>query len=195
MNFSNDISQPNWNDYEKEVHPLTQSYVSTFLTSLISIYFINFIAVAFQRLGVTHWLIGHVGGLGRFFLGVSRLEALAMVSFTFLGPLEAPLLIQAHLEDLTQSELFSIYILGLVSLNNPLILKEIYMGTLGLTRGELALISVVGILSAMTLAKLLIPENIEDKINTYSIKRQLESHYQKNKENIESLNVMDAALR
>eukprot|EP00094_Tigriopus_californicus_P012938 TCALIF_12510-PA protein Name:"Similar to Slc28a3 Solute carrier family 28 member 3 (Mus musculus)" AED:0.16 eAED:0.16 QI:16/0.57/0.12/0.87/0.71/0.62/8/0/798 len=195
VNYTNDLLPTTWNDFEREVHPLNQSYTSVFLTSMISIYFVNFIAVAFQRLGVTHWLIGHVGGLGRFFLGVSRLEALAMVAFMFLGPLEAPLFIQAHMEDLTQSELFSIYILGLISLHNPAILKDIYMETLGLNRGELAVISLVGIFSAMALAKLLKPENNEDKINTYSIKRQLESHYQKNKENLDSLNVVDAALR
>lgn len=127
--------------------------VVIFISALISaLYYLRIIPFVVRIIGLS------IGKL----LGTTKVETFSAVGNSFLGLVEAPLLVRPYLKDLTRSELFAIMVGGTASASGAILVGYSLMGI----EMKYLLISVFSVpFVSLIIAKLLEPETEVSKTN------------------------------
>lgn len=129
--------------------------VIIFISALISaLYYLRIIPFVVRIIGLS------IGKL----LGTTKVETFSAVGNSFLGLVEAPLLVRPYLKDLTRSELFAVMVGGTASASGAILVGYSLMGI----DMKYLLISVFSVpFVSLIIAKLLEPETEVSKTNDY----------------------------
>ncbi|USK35385.1 NupC/NupG family nucleoside CNT transporter [Bacillus sp. F19] len=127
--------------------------VIIFISALISaLYYLRIIPFVVRIIGLS------IGKL----LGTTKVETFSAVGNSFLGLVEAPLLVRPYLKDLTRSELFAVMVGGTASASGAILVGYSLMGI----DMKYLLISVFSVpFVSLIIAKLLEPETEVSKTN------------------------------
>ncbi|MRX53308.1 transporter [Bacillus sp. HMSC76G11] len=127
--------------------------VVIFISALISaLYYLRIIPFVVKIIGLS------IGKL----LGTTKVETFSAVGNSFLGLVEAPLLVRPYLKDLTRSELFAVMVGGTASASGAILVGYSLMGI----DMKYLLISVFSVpFVSLIIAKLLEPETEVSKTN------------------------------
>lgn len=127
--------------------------VVIFISALISaLYYLRIIPFVVRIIGLS------IGKL----LGTTKVETFSAVGNSFLGLVEAPLLVRPYLKDLTRSELFAVMVGGTASASGAILVGYSLMGI----DMKYLLISVFSVpFVSLIIAKLLEPETEVSKTN------------------------------
>ncbi|WP_282033375.1 NupC/NupG family nucleoside CNT transporter [Metabacillus indicus] len=127
--------------------------VIIFISALISaLYYLRIIPFVVRIIGLS---------IGRL-LGTTKVETFSAVGNSFLGLVEAPLLVRPYLKDLTRSELFAVMVGGTASASGAILVGYSLMGI----EMKYLLISVFSVpFVSLITAKLLEPETEVSKTN------------------------------
>lgn len=95
-------------------------------------------------------------------LGTSSSETLCSVGNSFLGPVEAPLLIKNYLNKLTKSEIFVVMVSGMATISSSIL--AVY-AAMGVPAKHMLASSIMAIPSSILIAKLLMPSETNENVN------------------------------
>ncbi|WP_206485527.1 NupC/NupG family nucleoside CNT transporter [Thalassotalea sp. G2M2-11] len=128
----------------------------------VIIFFSSLIAVLYH-LNIMQWVIRIIGGGLQKLLKTSKPESLSATANIFVGQTEAPLVVRPYIAKMTQSELFAIMVGGLASVAGSILAG--YAG-LGVELKYLIAASFMAAPGGLLMAKIIIPETEQDKIQT-----------------------------
>jgi len=125
------------------------------------------VVAIFWHWGVLPLIVRLLGGLLRRGLNISGVLGTAAASSLFLGMVEAPLVIRGYLKSMTPSEFFTVMtcgmstIAGVVMVLYAAILKDILVNPVG----QLLAASLINVIGAIYLSRLLMPAAVTDNAN------------------------------
>ncbi|WP_264476760.1 NupC/NupG family nucleoside CNT transporter [Jeotgalibacillus aurantiacus] len=124
-----------------------------FISALISaLYYLRLIPLFVKYIGI---------GLGKI-LGTTKVESFNAIGNSFLGLVEAPLLIKPYLSKLTRSEVFAVMVGGTASASGAILIGYSLMGI----DMKLLLLSVFSVpIVSLVIAKIMEPETEESQTN------------------------------
>ncbi|TFD97119.1 NupC/NupG family nucleoside CNT transporter [Jeotgalibacillus salarius] len=127
-----------------------------------AIIFISALISALYYLRLIPFFVKYIGiGLGRI-LGTTKVESFNAIGNSFLGLVEAPLLIKPYLIKLTRSEVFAVMVGGTASASGAILIGYSLMGI----DMKLLLLSVFSVpLVSLIIAKVMEPETEESQTN------------------------------
>jgi len=131
---------------------ITQSFAVQVLPVII--FFSTLMSVLYY-LGIMQRVIGAVALAMRWTLGTSGTETLAAAANIFVGQSEAPLVVRPYLQQMTQSELMSLMVVGFATVSGSVLAAYTAMG---IDPGHLLTASVISAPAALAIAKIMQPE-------------------------------------
>jgi CNT family concentrative nucleoside transporter len=152
------------------------------------IFFSSLMAVMYH-VGVMQWIVKGVAWLMQKTMGTSGSETLSAAGNIFVGQTEAPLLIRPFIDGMTESELMAVMTGGFATVAGGVMAAYVGMlqGMFEGIAGHLISASVMSAPAALVIAKILIPEPVPEKSETYGeLKLELEKV---------DVNLIDAAAR
>lgn len=135
------------------------------LQALPMIMVVSALSMLFFYLGILPWIVSKISFFWRKSMDIGGALGTAAAAKIFLGNIEAPLVIRPYLKDFSRSELFSIMACGMATTAAAVmalyatILKDVIPGTIG----HILTSSIISIPAALTLARLMVPENSKEK--------------------------------
>ena len=117
-------------------------------------------------LGIMQFIVKIIAKFICKLLGTSGAETLSAVGNIFLGQTEAPLLVKPFIKDMTRSELMAIMVGGMATVAGGVMAGYVAMGV---NAGDLLAASIMAAPAGLILAKILVPETEEPKLNTTDI--------------------------
>ena len=135
------------------------------LQALPMIMVVSALSMLFFYLGILPWIVSKISYFWGKTMGIGGALGTAAAAKIFLGNIEAPLIIRPYLKDFSRSELFSIMACGMATTAAAVmalyatILKDVIPGTIG----HILTSSIISIPAALTLARLMVPENHVEK--------------------------------
>ncbi len=140
-----------------------------FIQTLCMIVFFSGLFSALYYLGILGFVIRIVGGILGKVLGTSQAETFVAVANVFLGQTEAPILVRYFIDKMTRSELFVVLVAGMGSVSGSILVGYNLMGV---PMESLLIACAMVPLSSLIVAKLLVPETEESKIDSIEIDRK-----------------------
>lgn len=140
-----------------------------FIQTLCMIIFFSGLFSALYYMGVLGLIVRAVGGVLGKILGTSQAETFVAVANVFLGQTEAPILVRYFIDKMTRSELFVVLAAGMGSVSGSILVGYNLMGV---PMESLLIACSMVPLSSLIVAKLLIPETEESKIDKIEIDRK-----------------------
>lgn len=139
-------------------------FIFAFRILPLIIFFSALVSVLFY-LGIMQLIINVVGGILKKILGISRAEALSATANIFVGYIEAPLIVRPFLSQMTQSELFSVMVVGMASISGSALVA---FSLLNVPIEYLIAASIMSAPSGLLVAKIIKPETdtLSDKVTT-----------------------------
>ncbi|TFE01328.1 NupC/NupG family nucleoside CNT transporter [Jeotgalibacillus sp. R-1-5s-1] len=127
-----------------------------------AIVFISAVISALYYLRIIPLFVRYIGiGLGKI-LGTTKVESFNAIGNSFLGLVEAPLLIKPYLSKLTRSEVFAVMVGGTASASGAILIGYSLMGI----DMKLLLLSVFSVpIVSLVIAKIMEPETEESQTN------------------------------
>jgi CNT family concentrative nucleoside transporter len=152
------------------------------------IFFSSLMAVLYH-MGFMQWVVKGVAQVMQKTMGTSGSETLSASGNIFVGQTEAPLLVRPFVSGMTQSELMAVMTGGFATVAGGVMAAYVGMlsGLFEGVAGHLLSASVMSAPAALVVAKLIVPEPVPEKSETYGeLKVELEKV---------DANVIDAAAR
>jgi CNT family concentrative nucleoside transporter len=132
------------------------------------IFFSSLMAVLYH-LGFMQWVVKGVAAIMQKTMGTSGSETLSAAGNIFVGQTEAPLLVRPFVKGMTESELMAIMTGGFATVAGGVMAAYVGMlsGLFSGIAGHLISASVMSAPAALVIAKILIPEPVPEKSETY----------------------------
>lgn len=129
-------------------------FIFAFKVLPVIIFFGAFTALLFHS-GIIQLFVSIASIVVRPFLGTSGAETLCAIANSFLGQVEAPLLVRHYLPTMTKSEMLVVMISGMATISGSIL---VVFGAMGVPVQHMLASSVMSIPAAILIAKIIFPE-------------------------------------
>ncbi len=131
------------------------------LQALPMIIVVSALSMLLFHWGILPWVVSRISYFWRKAMHIGGALGTAAAAKIFLGNIEAPLVVRPYLKDFSRSELFSIMACGMATTSATVmtlyttILKDVIPETIG----HILTASIISIPAALTIARIMVPEN------------------------------------